>query len=468
MWSARRARLTRGLAFQLISGSLVGFLLATTIAIFGWSVALRHYLSRESKRELTNHALDLGLELKTPVAEGRLDAVQDILDRHALTRGTNQLWLGVRVDEDWVTQSETEAWQDLKPQQLAVGDGLFTWEEQIHPAHSAGVIALRYHSDEGFSVLIVEDQYERNLLRRQGQLWGAFIFVLVAVVGTGIGWLLSRRALKGVKMLGETADLISVNMNLKSRIQLPTGTAETDRVAVAMNGMLNRIRELVDFQKNTMDDIAHDVRSPVTRLRAIAEQALSEQNSEWAGRVIGECDHILQLVETLLEISAAESGIPNWNWVVGDPAEAIEWAPEIFEPLLEARNLNVSSQLERGLKVRFDPKVWQRVVANLMDNAIKFSDLGGQIELSLCGNGTYAVWSISNQGPVMDPQLATQLFDRFRRGEQSRSTRGSGLGLSFCKAAITSMGGEITCQSKEGCTRFTIRIPLVNHEEGET
>ena len=198
--------------------------------------------------------------------------------------------------------------------------------------------------------------------------WCPHYFVLL--VGGVLGYFLSRAAFaRCPSKLGKPpAQTCTAGYEPgRARPHCQQVALKTDRVALVLNGMLDRINELVDFQKNTMDHIAHDVsflRS--TRLRAIAEHSLSDDDQEWAGKVIGECDYILGLVKTLLDISAAESRHPPiGEWRSGDSGRWQLKLPcgPVLKPLFDKKNI----RLEKGFKrtecpIRMDEQVWQRVV----------------------------------------------------------------------------------------------------------
>ena len=210
-----------------------------------------------------------------------------------------------------------------------------------------------------------------------------------------------------------------------------------------------------------MDNIAHDIRSPVARMRGMAESMLNEPGTQpLAGKVVEDCDRILNLIKILLEISAAESGLVTGEAKPLDLGEIIREAAELFGPLLEMKTLRLSLDLEGEAILCADPKVMQRVVANLVDNAIKYTPEGGRITIRLHREHRRILFSVEDTGIGVEQEALERIFDRFYRGDASRSQPGSGLGLSFCRAAIEAMNGVIECRSTPGeGSVFTVALP---------
>ncbi len=456
------AKFRQSLSFRLVAGTLAGFVVASIISLSALLLALDHYLRHQRDEQLKTQALDLSTHIAGFWRDQAWSSLESELQRFALTRGSAEQFVQLFDEQgQWLMSSDANYWTHQRQQSIKITSQLFAWHDFENQEHANGVRVLNFNSPDGFILQLNEDQSARKDLLRSGQKMatGAALFVLL--VGGVLGFFLSRAALRGVFKLEAAAQRVQQDMNLAERVTLPTGSAETDRVAHVLNSMLDRINELVDFQKNTMDHIAHDVRSPVTRLRAIAEHALGDEDHEWAGKVIGECDYILGLVKTLLDISAAEAGIPNWEWRCGDPATAVEAACDLFEPLFDKKNIRLEKDLTYGASIRMDEHVWQRVVANLIDNAVKFSDEESCVRVSIVQEGTDIVFAVVDEGPGIEADYLEKVFQRFHRQQSGHTTHGSGLGLAYCRASVEAMAGSIRCESTFGeGAKFVVKVPL--------
>lgn len=458
----------RSLSFRLIFATLIGFLLSLSLAAALVFKLLDSYLIKQMDEQLITQALDLGASLESVWHHGQEGDLKRLMEHYALRRGASRqfalLW---GADDQLMAQSDLSDWADMPRHPPVAGSDLFVWADWVGEAHHSGVRVLTFRSPAGFTLQIGQDQGERMALLKRGRWLGMGTLLAVLLVGSLIGAVFTRRALAGVFQLKSAAEQVSVKMDLANEVDLPTGSLETDQVAIAFNQMLGRIQELLEFHKSSLDNIAHDVRSPVTRLRAIAESALNDSHADWAGRVIGECDQILNLVDLMLEISAAEAGIPNWNWSEIDPAEAVTTGCELFEPLFEAHGIEVVCLVESGQKIRTDARVWQRVVANLLDNAIKFNQPGGRVQVKQGYTSNTTWFEFMDTGEGISADQLGQVFNRFERGDHSRSTRGSGLGLAFCRASIEAMGGRISCESEIGeGSVFRVTLPTLSLVSG--
>jgi signal transduction histidine kinase len=218
--------------------------------------------------------------------------------------------------------------------------------------------------------------------------------------------------------------------------------------------------------KEMSDNIAHDLRSPVTRIRGTAEVTLTtgkslEDYENMAASTIEDCDRLLDMINTMLLISKTEAGVEK---PVGEDVEIaalIRKACELFDPIAEDKNVSLSYYAEEKNLVSGDARMLQRMLANILDNAVKYTPPGGKIEVSLTGtkNRTITI-SIKDTGVGISGTDLNRIFERFYRCDQSRSQAGTGLGLSLARAIARAHGGDITVTStvNQGST-FNITLP---------
>ena len=291
-----------------------------------------------------------------------------------------------------------------------------------------------------------------------------FALILIAAL---VGWFMARRALSGVEAVTRTARQISES-DLSKRVPIMARHEEIDRLAVTFNQMVDRIEKLISGIREMGDNIAHDLKSPIARIRGMAELSLSEgeKNSEemsLAGSTIEECDRLLDMINTMLVISQTEAGVGDWDHQPVNLAAVVHGAADLFAPLAEDKGLSIRCDIPDCLPVDGDLKMLQRAVANLLDNAIKYTPTGGKIDI--CGyhdkrHKERVAVSITDSGIGISPNDRNKIFDRFYRCDQSRTAGGSGLGLSLANAIAQAHQGEIIVESTPGKgSTFTFCLP---------
>jgi len=294
-----------------------------------------------------------------------------------------------------------------------------------------------------------------------------FSIALAAMLFCGglVGWLIVRRAMRGVERVSRAAERIGRG-HFDSAVPLKNEGLEIDRLASAFNDMADRIRRLVGQLKEVTDNIAHDLRSPVNRIRGLTEMALTQGRSEddWreiGAEVIEECDRLVGLIDTMLEIAQANSRAMRIPDQMVDLGVLAADAVELFQPLAEDKGLALElDPSPEPVRTRGDVSKLQRVVANLLDNAIKFTPPGGRVVLSLADGPDGATVRVADTGLGIPPENLPRVFDRFFRGDQARSTPGNGLGLSLVQALILAHSGRVEVESEPGLgSIFTIHLP---------
>ncbi|MBT8367635.1 MAG: HAMP domain-containing protein [Deltaproteobacteria bacterium] len=289
----------------------------------------------------------------------------------------------------------------------------------------------------------------------------AVLFVLAVIVG----WFMAKRALAGVDTVIHTARRIS-ERSLDERVPVKKQVDEIDQLAITFNQMLDRIQKLVTEIKEMNDNIAHDLKSPITRIRGIAEVSLTTESTlqdyeNMAGNTIEECDRLLNMINTMLIISKTEAGLGQFEKKELDIAKVVQDACELFLPMAEIEGLTLVCDTLDRLITNGDIRMVQRMISNLIDNAVKYTPAGGKIEVTALSDGRQSIRiSIKDSGRGISEKDLPHIFERFYRCDPSRSQTGTGLGLSFARAVARAHGGEITVTSvpNEGST-FTVTLP---------
>ena len=279
-----------------------------------------------------------------------------------------------------------------------------------------------------------------------------------------IGWFMARRALKGVDEVTTTA-LSIARGDFEQRVPPKDRGEEIERLATTFNYMLDRINALITGIRNMTDNIAHDLRSPITRIRGAAETTLLSDSTirEYKDTVAGtieECDRLLDMVNTMLDISEAEAGATKSAREEIDVANVVHRACDLFQPIAENKRVALKADISPPCYVSGDAQMIQRMVANLLDNALKYTPPEGIVAVSVNRDNGRVVSSFSDTGIGISEVDVPHIFKRFYRCDQSRSEAGVGLGLSLAQAIAKSHGGDITVISNpgEGST-FSIILP---------
>lgn len=290
-----------------------------------------------------------------------------------------------------------------------------------------------------------------------------FLILIAAVIVLGgpIGWFMARRALRGVQEVTRTATEIA-DGSLNRRVVLRSQGDELDTLARTFNTMLDRIQALIIGMREMTDNLAHDFRSPLGRIRASAEMTLtgggSKAESEaMAATTAEECDRLLEMINTTLDIAEAESGAAKLKMIDVDLAPLVRDAVELFQPIAEDKQVTITADLPDHCRIYGDRQRLQRVVANLLDNALKYMPTGGRVTTKLVDDGDRVRLSIEDTGIGISADELCRIFHRFYRCDRSRSEHGNGLGLSLALAFVRAHGGNITVTSTPGARQHVHR-----------
>lgn len=301
-------------------------------------------------------------------------------------------------------------------------------------------------------------------------LLAGFLIVLAAVIALGgpVGWFMARRALRGVEDVTHTATRIADGA-FDQRVTPGYRGDELDRLAQAFNTMLDRIQALILGMREMTDNLAHDLRSPVARIRASAEMALTSNGSktEWealATNTTEECDRLLEMINTTLDIAEAESGAAKLKMSDIDLVDVVVDACDLFQTVAEDRKIALTTDLPQQCRIQGDLQRLQRVVANLLDNALKYTAAGGRVTIKLVDEGQQVKLSIEDTGMGISAEELPRIFQRFYRCDWSRSEYGNGLGLSLALAFVRAHGGDIDVSSTPGKgSTFTVLLSRSRH-----
>jgi signal transduction histidine kinase len=312
----------------------------------------------------------------------------------------------------------------------------------------------------------------KALLSRFRAVLGLVTLLIVAIALTG-GWLATLSAVMPIRRLSATVRRIIRTGRTDSRVPVAGTNDAIEELTLLFNTMLDRIEGLVTAMRGSLDNVSHDLRTPLTRLRGTAEMALSgapdpERYREALAECVEEADRVLVMLNTLMDISEAESGAMQLQREPVRLSEVVDRAVDLYRDVADAKGITLRSSFD-GLRtsvprlvVSGDRTRLEQVAANLIDNAVKYTPAGGTVEVAIERDGSNARLSVRDTGPGIPANELPRIWERLFRGDASRSERGLGLGLSLVKAIVEAHGGTVgvTSEPRKGSV-FTVFLPLV-------
>jgi signal transduction histidine kinase len=310
-----------------------------------------------------------------------------------------------------------------------------------------------------------------DLLARFRATLGIVTLLIVVVALTG-GWLATQSALFPIRRLALAVQRIIRTGRTDARVPLDGTGDAIDELTSLFNAMLDKIEGLVTAMRGALDNVSHDLRTPLTRLRGTAEIALAsapdgdcaqqlEHYREALADCVEESDRVLVMLNTLMDISEAESGAMQLRREPVPLADVVARAVELYRDVAEAKGVTLAAGAPADVVVTADRTRLEQVAANLIDNAVKYTPPGGRVDVQVGREQDSAVLRVRDTGPGIPVDELPRIFDRLFRGDTSRTERGLGLGLSLVKAVVEAHGGRVDVVSGPGRgSVFTVSLPL--------
>jgi signal transduction histidine kinase len=329
---------------------------------------------------------------------------------------------------------------DRWPVAAPMADGWlsFRLEDQASSGDVHKARARVFRLQGGFHLLVGRDMHD--LQQAQGYIikalvWGLAVTVVLALVG---GSMMSRSMVRRLETINETSREI-MQGDLSRRVPTKGSGDDFDQLADNLNSMLDRIELLMEDVRRVSDNIAHDLRTPLSRLRQHLEMlkmrnTSGEEQRESVEHALVEADGLLVTFNALLRIAHIESAAQRAGFTVVDLAALARDVAELYEPLAEDKQQRFTTNVQDAVHVDGDRDLLFQAVANLVDNAIKYTPAGGEVELKLQARGEGARIIVTDNGPGIPVEAREQVLQRFFRLDTSRTTPGSGLGLSLVAA----------------------------------
>ena len=355
-------------------------------------------------------------------------------------------------------------WEDFDERELETGAeaGEYVYvREGTEDAYE--VTSLRL--EDGSVLQIGQTIAEReDLLRkiRNHYLFAIIPIILIAYIG---GLFIADRALNPIRQLINTLNSIVSKAKLDTRVPVRKEDKLNDELISLFNTMLDKIEALMNGMRSVLDNVAHDLRTPMTRLRGTAEMAL--ENGEDAGALrealsdcIEESERILIMLNTLMDVSEAETGAMKLNFEIINVAPVIDDVVDLYGYVAEEKGVSVRAGFPEELFLTADRSRIRQVLANLLDNAIKYTPSGGRIDIEASRTDKEVEITIKDTGVGISEDELDNIWDRLYRGDKSRSQRGLGLGLSLVKAIVGAHRGRVEVSSKPGLgSVFSVHLP---------
>ncbi|HKA43005.1 MAG TPA: ATP-binding protein [Burkholderiales bacterium] len=451
-------RFLRSASFRLVVwyAAVFGTSVALLLAIVYWIVvsALNQQLRDAVERELTvltevyrNRGVDraaAGIQLR--VAELSPPRMYYLLQDAA----------GRRIAGNFPPMTPREGWAVMAIPAAGAGEG------PVKPSAGSSLLAQGVRLPNGEFLLVGENRY--RVVKAEEAIIGALgggiaITVLLAFAG---GALLAVGFLRRIEEINRTSRSIMAG-NLFNRVPTRGSGDEMDQLAINLNAMLDRIQVLMESLKRVSDDIAHDLRTPLSRLRQRLEVARDrartpEDYAAVVDRSLAEVDAILETFAALLRIAQIEAGSRRASFSDVSLEGVVHTVSEIYAPVAEDNGQRLEASVECAALVDGDRDLLMQMTANLLENSIRHCPPGALIAVRLAAEGGAPVLRVADNGPGIPAAERERVFRRFYRLDASRSTPGSGLGLALVKAVADLHGATVELSDNHPGLRVVVRF----------
>ncbi len=434
------------LALWYVAITLASFLAAAAV----FALRMRASMEREGQRSAEG-ALE---RYRVALESGGTAALQSMFDCSPDPRPSVALRLTDERDIELFGVSSDEASRRAAVESTEHGKGAAPPEWHV--------VQAEVSQRRRLSIALRDEPADRLWRELRETSWSIFGLGLgLAILGA---MLITRRTLRPVTDLARATRQIVESGDLGLRVQARASTEELAQLTQQFNRMLEKNQGLVKAMRDSLDYVAHDLRTPLTRLRAGAELALrgpadGSSERDALAEVIEESDRLLGMLTTLTDIIEAEAGAMRLEKGLEDLGAIAREAVELYEFVAREAGVSVVSHIGSDAKIVVDRRRISQVCANLIDNAIKYTRPGGRVEVSVAGDGAWAILRIADTGIGIAPEDRDHVWERLFRADRSGAERGLGLGLSLVKAVVEAHGGEVSLESEVGVgSTFEVRL----------
>jgi signal transduction histidine kinase len=437
---------------------------ASSLALIVLTYLLLSASLRQYDREIIGSTL---ARYATAYGRGGVDALAAAIDRDQAAAAYEPLFVrAVGPFQDLVFLNPQSEWRRFDPSQLATPalSGTETWAVLGEGDDRLEVASVRLPNGTLFQV--GKSMARRTALLRSFRTVLLIDFITLVAIGLVGGAAFTASALQPVRDLTRTVREIMRTGRMQSRVPARAEGDALDELGLLVNAMLDRIEALIAGMRGALDNVAHDLRTPMTRLRGIAESALQGAGSDPAAlrEALADCleeaDRLSGMLNTLMDISEAETGAMRLERESVDLSTLVRQTAAIYEDAAEDKGIALGVPRSEAIWADVDRNRIRQVLANLIDNAVKYTPPGGHVDVRLSADDGEAIVAVSDTGPGITPKELPRIWERLYRGDKSRSERGLGLGLSLVKAIVEAHNGRVTVVSTPGLgTRFSLHLP---------
>jgi signal transduction histidine kinase len=452
------ARLFRTTAFKLSLAYLVVFSMGAAIVLKRVEIHVEDLFDEQIAQTIDADIRGLAEQY----AEGGIRQLVEVIERRVRAPGAS-LYLVTTFSGDLVVGNIAALPPEL-PEQSSLIESFYQKRGETAAGHRA--LMRLFILPGGFRLLVGQDLHDRKLLHRiLGRALATSLFWLVAI-GTLGGLFVARRILARLDVLSASARRIMAG-DLKQRLPLMGADDELDRLAGNLNAMLERIDELMAGLREVSDNIAHDLKTPLTRLRNRADAALrsegtKEQYREALAGMIEESDALIRIFDALLMIARAEAGYCSDFTAEFDAGRVASDIAEMYEPVAEELGARIEAETASGLAMLGNRELLGQALVNLVDNALKYgaAEPGAAVLVRARRVGDRIEIEVADRGPGIAEKDRERVTGRFVRLENSRSRPGSGLGLSLAAAVARLHGGTLRIEDNAPGLRVVLSLPV--------